>query len=271
MADVLDIVDIDGVTRRLGNVDSAQGLLRAWPVFGDTPEAPLVPRSDWPALIEALGRDHRDPHLPPTHDQNGYGACNASATCAAIESCRLAMGLPDVRLSAGDLYGRINGGRDQGSLLEDGLAVAMQSGVASTDACPYLDWKHPNSGNAAADRKRFRVLEAALCPEFEHCMSAVLRGWKLITGVMWFPNYKPDANGWLPKGSGRAGGHAIFGYKPAMRGAQFGIWHRQSWGAWAPAFDNCFVIPESAYGRSIGGFWAVRNVVSEGGDMPQPT
>lgn len=262
-------IDQSGVERFLGNIDPGHDATRyAWPVYGDVPACPLVPRSEWDALVEDnAGPD--DPFNSPAHDQNGYGMCNASATAAAIEDCRAMAGLPPVRLSGGDLYRRICGGSDRGSLLEDGIREAMRGGIASVEAVPYLEWRRAPAG-AAEDAKRFRVLEAFLCPTFDHCYSAVLRGFRLITGILWAGNYDPGPDGWLPAPRGNGGGHAIKGYKPTRRGNRYGIWHRNSWARWGLNGTGDFVIPEAAYGGPVGGWWAVRAVVTEDGNTPAP-
>jgi hypothetical protein len=116
------IIDATGHERFLGNIVPAAAPGDGWQVFGDTPTCPLVRREEWPALI--LKFNHTDPthpNLPYVHDQDGVGQCNADATAAAAEYTRSVMGLDFVQLSAADLYDRINGGRDRGSLLEDAL------------------------------------------------------------------------------------------------------------------------------------------------------
>ncbi len=260
----------DGTTRKLGNIAPPAGLVKAWPTFGDTPAARLIPRSEWGGLMAGYtpGPDH--PHLPPVHDQDGVGQCNCDDTTALVEFCRNMAGLPYVQLSAADLYDRINGGRDQGSLLEDAMHEMLTAGVGTAATCGTL-WKrgYYKGPASAAERARFKVLEAFICPTFDHCMSAVFQGFALSTGIMWYDNYTPDADGWLPRGRGNAGGHAIFGFKPAKRGGTFGIWHQNSWGTdWG--LGGRFVIPESAYSGPVGGWWAVRAVTDEGGVIPTP-
>lgn len=264
----------DGTTRKLGNNVPPAGLTKAWPVFAKVPECPIIPRDQWPAMIAKFGEGPAHPHRPPIHDQDGVGQCNCDDTAALLEYLRNVAGLPYVQLSAADLYDRINGGRDQGSLLEDAIAEVMTRGIG-TAATSGLIWGRRTVTASDEERARFKLLEAYLCYNFDECMSAVFYGFGLSTGILWYNNYTPDSQGWLPPGRGGSGGHAIFGFKPAMRAisgkVQYGIWHQQSWGkSWSPETDNCFVIPESAYGSSIGGWWAGRSIVDEGGQVPTP-
>ena len=265
---MISIIDSTGHERFLGNIPGK--LKMRWTVYGDVPQTPMVPQSRWEEFCNPALED--DPFLPPTHDQDGVGECNCSATAGGMERNRNQEGLPYVHLSAADLYGRINGGSDNGSMLEDGLQVSMAEGVCTVDACGYLDWRkgaNP-SQQQLQERKKYRVLEAFLCPTFAHCMSAVIEGFSLISGILWYPNYDPDGDGWLPTyGAGSPGGHAVMGYAPAKRGNQYGIWHQNSWGARWGRKGRC-VFPESAYGNSIGGWWAIRSTVTEDGDIPAP-
>lgn len=262
-----EIVLPDGTTRRLGNIIPTVGLTKAWPVFGDVPDTKMLTEEQLKAAAISAQEAFANPLLPPIHDQDGIGMCNCSATAAALEDTRTKQGLPYVSLSGGDLYQRISGGRDQGSLLEDGLAVAMSQGIAATSVVPYLDWRGENQG-AAESRKRYRVLEAFLCPTFQHCASAVAGRFSLISGVMWFNNYKPDGDGWLPmRGSGGGGGHAVFGHTLVIRGSDLGIAHDNSWTVQWGVRGMC-VFPKPMYSGPVGGWWAVREVVDEGGIVP---
>lgn len=275
MADVLhEIILDDGTTRRLGNIIPPEDrkIKFSHKLYGDDPSVPMVARSKWPDIITNIeqgepGFDHA--HLPYVHDQDGVGQCNCDATCAVLECMMLRQGLsPEklVPLSAGDLYDRINGGSDNGSSLEDGI-VEAKKGVASVQSCGtniwHRGWRSPSAGT---ERPMYRLDEAFLCPTFDHCMSAVIMGFPLVSGIMWYDMYKPDGDGWLPRnGRGPGGGHAVFGYKPAMlaKGGspEFGIRHQNSWGEGWGVHGRC-VFPEVMYkGRDIGGWWAVRSVI----------
>lgn len=265
----------DGSIRRLGNNPQPGGLAKVWKTFGDTPTSKLFARSEWDGIVSRYGKNILgNPGLPPVHDQNGVGQCNADATTAAMEAARMQQGLPYVQLSAADLYSQINGGADNGSLLEDGLHTASTVGVG-TAATSGTVWKRGNWKGAApaVERAKYRVIEALLCPTFGHAFSATAQGFKLITGIAWCNNYNPGEDGWLPSPGSQVGGHAIFGDQPTSRTprgtTQYGIVHLQSWGEWGLQNTGIFVIPEQAYGDVIGGIWAVRAMVDEGGVVPQ--
>jgi hypothetical protein len=265
----LPVIFAGGEPRKLGNIAPAAALTRAFPLFGTVANAPLIPRSQWDAKLRGVDLA-ADPYLTPVTDQNGVGQCNANATCSAMESSRAEQGLPYVQLSPADLYARINHGIDEGSTLQDGLDQAMTAGVG-TAATSGMLWQRGIPQASAVERARYRVLEAFLCPDFDACFSAVIAGFNLISGVMWFNNYTPGADGWLPPPRGSpAGGHAVYGYVPMKKGSTYGIGHQNSWSVNWGIKGRC-VFPEPMYrDPSVGGWWAVRLVVDEGAHVPAP-
>lgn len=268
MSQNIEIVLPDGSTRRLGNNMPLGPMRYSFRVWGTVPDEPVIPRADWPTICKAMGEGPDDPFKPPVHDQDGIGQCNADATTAAGERIRAIAGLPYVQLSAADLYDRINGGADNGSMLEDALQEMTTNGVGTAATCGTI-WKRGMHKADAAERRRFVVLECCLCPSFDHVFSAVAKGRSLISGIMWGNADTPNKDGWLPERADQAGGHAIHGFKPAMLGSKFGVWHQQSWGkGWAAEHDNCFVIPEARYKGPVGGWWAIRVMADEGGVVP---
>lgn len=248
--------------RAMGNNPPNDPPGKEWKVFGAAPNVPIIDRSQWKPVTLAN-------FLPPVHDQDGRGQCNASATCTAIETARFIAGCKYVYLSAGDLYSRINGGRDQGSLLEDGLRAATEEGVATAASVPYVwDGRRYESAAVKAERAKYRVTEAYVCPNFDAMASAVQQGFVIVHGLMWFDNFRVDRDGWLPgRGAGGGGGHALCGYGLAQKAdGTWGIPTRNSWAEEWGVNGNC-VIPESLFGRQIGGLWAVRAVVQNKDDF----
>lgn len=249
-----------------------------WKVYGDYPQTPLIPRSQFEELTARFATFDKPghPNLQYVHDQDGVGQCNCDATVTGGEFVRSVQGLEFVELSAADLYDRINGGSDRGSLLEDATREMVNVGVGTAKTSGKL-WKRGYfNGPAPADeRALFKMPEVYLCPTFDHLYSASLCGFGIISGVMWYNNYTPDpGTGWLPLiGSGGGGGHAVFGYKPTMRkfGSRtiFGIWHQNSWATTWGLGGQC-VFPESMYTGPVGGWWAIRTATDGGGDVPAP-
>lgn len=269
-------IDASGHVRWLGNISPITDpdkvpLKGAFGVYGDTQQAKMIARAKWPELILAQDKQSTwltEPYVDYIHDQDGIGQCNADATVSAMEDCRLLAGLPPVKLSAADLYMRINGGGDNGSTLEDGIVEAMKG--VGTAATAGLIWQRGQRGATASERALYRVTEAWLCPTFDHCMSAVLCNFRLITGIMWYGNFNADGDGWLPKrGSGSPGGHAIKGYRGMMhKDGTFGIAHCNSWST-SYGVQGRMIIPSTLYGSTIGGWWAVRDMVQEQADLPE--
>lgn len=268
---MISFIDSEGVERFLGNIVPLPGhVYKAFPVYGDTADAPMIPRSQWPDLIAKLG-DWKDyPFLPPTHDQDGVGQCNADATTGMAESMRLKQGLPLVQLSAADLYDRINGGADNGSMLEDAMEEMLERGVGTLATCGAV-WKRGQPKASDAERKRFRFLEVFTCPTFDHFFSGLLCGFDGNTGIMWGTKDNVDGDGWLPASGDNAGGHSMHSYMPVMRqgrgGQQFGVATHNSWADRWGVKGKC-VIPESRYKGPVGGWFLVRAITDEGGVVP---
>ena len=264
----------DGSVVRLGNRVPTTRKAKRFPTFGDSGDTKLIGRAEWPDLLAAYKSLSFDaPNLPPDKNQNGVGQCNPTAAALAMEHRRAVQGLPYVSLSPADLYARINGGHDDGSLLEDALAELQTNGIGTSASCGDL-WKDGfyRGGASGQERSRFRADEVFHCPTFDHHFSAALQGFSLVSGIPWYGNFTPDKDGWLPAGQGKYGGHAIFGYKPTWRNGEFAIWHAQTWGeSWSPHTGGKFAIPESHYNAGgIGGWYAVRQVTDEGGIVPMP-
>lgn len=268
-----EIILPNGDRKKLGNIVPPESHVEnckvQLPVFGDTPSARVIPRSDWDKLVPD-GDLTDDQFLPYVHDQNGIGQCNCDATAAAAEYTRSRQGLPFVKLSAADLYDRINGGQDNGSMLEDAMAAMLSEGIGTAETCGTL-WRRGMKTASASERGQYKVLEAFVCPTFDHVFSAALQGFALVSGIFWYDGYYVDDSGWLvPRQSGNRGGHAVFGHTPRRKGQKYGVDHTNSW---TPQWGRKgrAVFPEDVYQqRGIGGWWCIRSIVDRGGVVPMP-
>jgi hypothetical protein len=204
-------------------------------------------------------------------NQGSIGMCNCSAATGLLSTYRNLAGYGDCELSAGDLYRRICGGRDQGSMLGDALTELQSNGVCLVSDVPYQEWRKDSSPAAKATAKRFRISEAYDCPTFEHLATALQCGFLVDLGVMWGSSWSVDADGWLPARAGRgAGGHALQGVGLLERGGKWGIKVANSWGpAWG--VNGFGVIPESDFTGEFSDGWAVRAVVDSSDEtLPEP-
>jgi C1A family cysteine protease len=255
------IIDDTGYQRFLGNLNPAAGLTKAWRTYGDIPDTPMITRDKWQPTDLST-------YMSPVKDQDGIGACNAFDTIYVAEACRTIQGLPRVTLSPGYLYGNINGGVDEGSTLEDAMHWMMTNGTCPATTVSELDWRS-RPQVAAQEAQKYRVLEAFLCPTFGHMASAIQCGFIVSAGVMWYENYTPDSEGWLPsRGRGQNGGHAICRCSLVERNGAWGLGGPNSWGvSWG--VNGYFTMPESGFSGQVGGWWAVREMVDEGGMVPE--
>jgi hypothetical protein len=233
--------------------------------FGTVGPAVMIQRADWkPVSYKQF--------FPRIKDQDGIGQCNCSATGNVTEGCRrMAGGLSDVDLSAGDLYRRVSGGVDRGSLPEDALKELMKNGMAPTSAVPYLEWRK-NNATADAERPKYKITEALWCPTFEHVASALQQGFLVDIGIWWYGSDPLDADGWLKPTGGRGrGGHAICCMELAKRGDQWGIGFVNSWGPqWGRAGFGIMPEQRAAEGCQVFTAWACRATLQESGNFPAP-
>lgn len=236
-----------------------------YPVLGADPDRPdirVIPRQEW-------GEVDFSHLVPEVLDQDGQGACNAFASVQTLHVLRNQEGLPYVKLSPGNLYGRINGGVDAGSTLSDAIKTLEKEGVCTAATVPELQWRPSRwPSNWREEAKKFRILEAWDCPSFDHLASAILLGFPVNLGIMVGFNFRVQDDGWLADYRGGGGGHAMCGvgllYHRDRR--TWGIKVVNSWGKeWGQ--DGFAVVPESYFSSTpFTDGWAVRGVVDPSGE-----
>ncbi len=262
MSDLIEIQEA-GEPRRLGLLEQPIGSLKvAWKVQAGPDGTPTpIPKSQWIDTDLSVG-------VREIQDQDGVGMCASAATVNAVEVARSIAGLPYVPLSAGDLYRRVAGGRDQGSLPEDNLLELLSNGIAPLTDCPYLEWRREMP---SASRQKFRGVEAWLCPTAAHVFTAVQLGFPVLIGYWHSSNDPVDADGWMTRPSGRRGGHAVLVVGTTSRSGEYGGKIENTWGVQFGK-SGYAVLPESRVEEGCRAFqaWSLRAVVDEGGAMPPP-
>ncbi len=139
MADSLieEYQDSSGTIRRLGTLIPQQGLVSSFPVFED--DVTVLDDSDIRRLITDPDRTPRRKLFGPdwVQNQNSHGSCNGFAGADALGKRRwIDRGVKEL-LSGAFLYSLINGGRDNGSMLEDGLRAIKETGICSASLVPW--------------------------------------------------------------------------------------------------------------------------------------
>lgn len=117
-------------------------------------------------------------------NQGNLGSCNGYAGAKALEKARVLRGLSHVKLSGEYLYGRINGGRDQGSMLDDGMEELEKFGCATEATTERRKFYTPRTVPEAAkqEAKRFRARCRRIDTEIQFA-SALIRDWVIVNAV----------------------------------------------------------------------------------------
>lgn len=174
----------DGTVVGTGLVAHPVGLVSTLPVYEDV--GPVLT----PAEIEAAarsgrhrGRDRFDQSF--IKNQRSHGSCNGFAGAAALTRARVRRGLGRVDLSGAYLYSLINGGRDQGSMLDDGMRAVQARGVA-TEATVGWDQIYPRQydrSRADAEAARHRAFECYAVRTREGLLSALACDFDCVVAV----------------------------------------------------------------------------------------
>ena len=94
-------------------------------------------------------------------NQGSRGSCNGFAGAWALSRARVMAGLPFVALSGEFLYSMINGGRDSGSMLDDGMKAIQERGVAREDLVKHESYLWSQmSAEARQDADNHKAFEA---------------------------------------------------------------------------------------------------------------
>lgn len=251
-----ETIVIDGAEYHLGCIPTSP-LLRASVPLLET-KIPLIPRAEWQ---DTGDRRHLVPRIM---FQNGNGSCASEGGCEDLEIARCIAGQPHVKLSPGNLYGRVNGGGDNGSTLGDNLIQLQKYGVCTEALVPHLDWRGWNKPGWKEEAKSFRILEFFYCPSFEHLATAADKGFALLYGITVNDNFKVGPGGWVNeyRRMTREGGHGMCGFGLRERRGKWGIDTANSWGTgWG---DGGFgIVPQSYFRGGYNDAWCVRSVTRD--------
>jgi len=153
--------------------------------FADTHAALMLTR----AQIEQLaGQQQRDPRkrFPPEVwiKQQINNGCNGFAAAAALGRLLYVRGGRPIVLSGDYIYAHINGGRDQGSMLDEGMQAMQSIGIAPDELVTVGTWrKNSLSQQAHEAAKRFKATECYAVDEELELLSGLALGFMGVVAV----------------------------------------------------------------------------------------
>ena len=178
------IMTDDGVTRILGCQLPPAGFVTSFPALEDA--VPTISAKDIEEIARSGDMDGRAKFDTSfIKDQRSHGSCNGFAAAAALTRARIRRRLPRVDLSGAYIYSLINGGRDSGSLLEDGMKVMQSRGIA-TESTVGWDAIYPSRydrAKADAEAERFKGFECYAVKSKEGLWTALALNFDVVVAV----------------------------------------------------------------------------------------
>lgn len=146
-------------------------------------------------------------------NQGNVGSCNGQAGAKALEKARALRGQKHIKLSGEGLYAQINGGRDNGSMLDDGMEAIQAVGVPEakyfTEGKFYKPAEFRNNADAVKSASRFKALECYRIDNAQQLASALCRDFICVVAVHVAGGYdRLDSRGVRGATSG-PGNHAV--------------------------------------------------------------
>lgn len=202
-------------------------------------------------------------------NQNGLGSCNAAATVGAFQNRRDVEGLKHVPLSVNYLYMHINGGRDSGSTLAEGIKYAARGIAPVKLQVEGREWIFPHKSYrtsqisaaqmaaAKAEAANYVAHEAFKLPVGNYTMfkravaSALARDFQIVHAWHVGGNSMSLRNGYIVQGRG-PGNHATLGHSATYVGGE-DIVHIDVQNSWCRTSDPIYGPTGSDWGED-GGF-----------------
>lgn len=142
---------------------------------------PMLSKQEIVDLVQNENRTPARKRFPAEQwirNQGGRGSCNGYAGAWALARARVMAGLPFEPLSGEYLYSMINGGRDSGSMLDDGMEKIQSDGVARESLVKHESYLwNQMSQEARQDAERFKAFECYAARTEMGWASGLALGW----------------------------------------------------------------------------------------------
>lgn len=256
MSDIEEIKDKSGELRRLGSLVLPAGFVSALPPYEEAPNAPLWTDAEIRKVISDPNRRKPEKLFDSStwiKNQRSHGSCNGYAAAGAYTRARYLSGFKDDWFASGAwIYSLINGGRDQGSMLDDGMRVGRDVGFCS-DLIVTWDMIYPSRqpvAAAKADAKHHKSLKAYQAKTLQGWRSGLAAGYVGVAAIHAGNNYMRFRNGIAGVDNG-PGNHAVCVCDLRLQNGtevylQEGSWGVEGWGDGgrgflvADHFKQCF-------------------------------
>lgn len=259
-------IKIGNRVRKLGCVAPPVGFVSSRPVFGDHVETmSRAELTKWAKNSTRNGRTRFGKEF--IFDQGRAGSCNGWAGSAALMRARARCGMKYVPLAGNYLYSLINGNRDNGSMLDDGMAALQSQGVAtiSTVGGPTVIYRRQyNTAKADREAAKFRGFECYRVRTIEEFWTALALQWDCVCVVEVGNRFnKIDRNG-IPGVDRGIGNHAVAADDLVWIGNQIVADSYSSWGT-RYADGGRIGLTEAHFEQTIGthSFYAVRSAMDD--------
>lgn len=179
------IVDVNGLVRRLGSLLPPEGFVSSFQTFES--EFPVWDDADIRKVITDPNRTPRRRYFGDywIMDQKSHGSCNGFAIAAALSKARKLRGIfDDLLLSGAFAYSTMNGGRDQGSALENGLRNVQSIGICPADLVTW-DMIYPNQQprNAKAEAAKHKGLKCYAAQTLQGFRTGIAAGFVGVIAI----------------------------------------------------------------------------------------
>ncbi len=183
--------------------------LKPRPNFGALPRwrlnKPMVPRSQWEE------RDYSG-FAAKILDQGDTSSCVGHGAATAFGRAYQMAGHDPVDFSPCYVYGKINGGTDEGAIVSDALNLLIKSGICREETVPEgMIYSKDFPPAADSEAAHYRVADAYHVGSFDELMSALMYGFIIVDGTFVTDEYvlgDLDAGGVPPVDGHGGGGHA---------------------------------------------------------------
>lgn len=224
----------DGEDRRLGCLVPAT--FPTATAFADAFRAEMMTLDQVRQALETPGKSmwgRRERWKGDTYirNQRSFGSCNGWSTAGALSRMRELRGEPYVCLSGADAYSQMNGGRDNGSVLADGLKLVEAAGIAPESLVPWGHvYSYQISAEAKVARSRFKGFKAYAVDEEAELATALVLGRVGVVAVHATNSFNADDGDGVNRGGNGVGNHSVGVQDLRMDGN--GVLHFDMFNSW---------------------------------------